>query len=126
MKNIVDRIGLPATLEQTAEECTELSEALADEIVRILTLLDANKACARLAHACLKEARRLRGENPTPKTTPECWLAISEELTDLQLCMELLEGAGYGQDPVAAADQRAAKLLRWRERLDKAAGEAPQ
>ena len=58
------------------------------------------------------------GENPTPKTTPECWLAISEELTDLQLCMEMLEGAGYGADPVAAADQRAAKLLRWRERLD--------
>ena len=48
------------------------------------------------------------GENPTPKTTPECWLAISEELTDLQLCMEMLEGAGYGADPVAAADQRAA------------------
>ena len=53
MKPIVDRIGKPAMLEQTAEECAEL------------------------AHACLKEARRLRGENPTPKTTPECWLAIS-------------------------------------------------
>ena len=64
MKTIVDRIGLPATLEQTAEECAEL------------------------AHACLKEARRLRGENPTPKTTPECWLAISEELTDVQICIE--------------------------------------
>ena len=96
MKNIVDRIGRPALLEQTAEECAEL------------------------AHACLKEARRLRGENPTPKSTPECWLAISEELDDLQLCMELLGEAGYRQDPVAAADQRAAKLLRWRERLDKA------
>ena len=102
MKTIVERIGKPALLEQTAEECTEF------------------------AHACLKEARRLRGENPTPKTTPECWLAINEELTDLQLCMELLEGAGYGADPVAAADQRAAKLLRWRDRLDKAAGEAQQ
>ena len=51
MKNIVDRIGLPATLEQTAEECAEL------------------------AHACLKEARRMQGENPTPKTTHECWLS---------------------------------------------------
>ena len=100
MKTIIDRIGKPALLEQTAEERAEL------------------------AHACLKEARRLRGENPTPKSTPECWLAISEELTDLQLCMELLEGAGYGQDPVAAADQRAAKLLRWRDRLDKATVEA--
>lgn len=102
MKTIIERIGKPALLEQTAEECAEL------------------------AHACLKEARRLRGENPTPKTTPECWLAISEELADLQLCMELLEGAGYGQDPVAAADQRAAKLLRWRDRLDKAAEEDPR
>lgn len=102
MKTIVERIGKPALLEQTAEECAEL------------------------AHACLKEARRLRGENPTPKSTPECWLAISEELADLQLCMELLEGAGYGQDPVAAADQRAAKLLRWRDRLDKAAEEDPR
>ena len=36
MKTIVDRIGKPAMLEQTAEECAEL------------------------AHACLKEARRLR------------------------------------------------------------------
>lgn len=94
MKNIVDRIGLPALLEQTAEERAEL------------------------AHACLKEARRLRGENPTPKTEPECLAAIREELADVQLCMNLLEGAGYGQVPVAAADQRGAKLMRWHERLD--------
>ena len=60
MKPIVDRIGLPALLEQIAEECVELSEALTDEIVRLLVCLDANKACAGLAHACLKEARRLR------------------------------------------------------------------
>ena len=116
MKTIVDRIGKPALLEQTAEECTELSEALADEIVRILTLLDANKACARLAHACLKEARRLRGENPTPKTTPECWLAISEELTDLQLCIEMLEAAGYHGDP-AIADVKRQRMV---QRLDEA------
>ena len=92
MKTIVDRIGNPALLEQTAEECTEL------------------------AHACLKEARRLRGENPTPKTTPECWLAISEELIDLQLCMELLEGAGYGADP-AIADIKRQRMV---QRLDEA------
>ena len=36
MKTIIERIGKPALLEQTAEECAEL------------------------AHACLKEARRLR------------------------------------------------------------------
>lgn len=92
MKPIVDRIGLPALLEQTAEECTEL------------------------AHACLKEARRLRGENPTPKTTPECWLAISEELTDLQICIEMLEAAGYHGDP-AIADVKCQRMV---QRLDEA------
>ena len=92
MKTIVDRIGKPALLEQTAEECAEL------------------------AHACLKEARRLRGENPTPKTMPECWLAISEELTDLQICIEMLEAAGYHGDP-AIADVKRQRMV---QRLDEA------
>ena len=46
--DITSEIGTPAVLEQTAEECVELAEA-------ITSLL-------RLAHACQKEARRLRGE----------------------------------------------------------------
>ena len=115
MKPIVDRIGLPALLEQTAEECVELSEALTDEIVRLLVCLDANKACAGLAHACLKEARRLRGENPTPKTTPECWLAISEELTDLQICIEMLEAAGYHGDRARGDVKRQRMVQRFDE-----------
>ena len=44
MNDIIDTIGLPAMLEQLAEECSEL------------------------AQASLKYARLLRGENPTPKT----------------------------------------------------------
>lgn len=92
MKTIVDRIGLPAILEQTAEECAEL------------------------AHACLKEARRLRGENPTPNTTPECWLAISEEMTDVQICIEMLDAAGYHSDP-ALADVKRQRMI---QRLDEA------
>ena len=90
MKSIVDGIGLPATVEQTAEECAEL------------------------AHACLKEARRLRGENPTPKTTPECWMAISQEMTDEQICLEMLESAGYHGD----ADLADKKRRRMKNRLD--------
>lgn len=116
MKTIVDRIGLPALLEQTAEECTELSEVLVDEIVRILTLLDANKACARLAHACLKEARRLRGENPTPCTAEECKNAIMEEMADVALCLDILDDSDYTLDPIIAK----AKLDRWHKRLDEA------
>ena len=116
MKTIVDRIGLPALLEQTAEECTELSEALADEIVRILTLLDANKACARLTHACQKEARRLRGENPTPCTAEECYSKIVAEEADVQNCMRRMVEAGY----MWARGDVEGNLDRWRQRLDEA------
>ena len=48
MTDIVDYIGLPALLEQLAEECGELTQA------------------------ALKLARLRRGENPTPKTEKEC------------------------------------------------------
>ena len=92
MKNIVDRIGLPALLEQTAEECTEL------------------------AHACLKEARRLRGENPTPCTEEECKVAIMEETADVLLCLGLLDDAGY---TLSFATEKK-KLDRWHQRLDEA------
>lgn len=92
MKNIVDRIGLPALLEQTAEECAEL------------------------AHACLKEARRLRGENPTPCTAEECYSKIVAEEADVQNCMRRLVEAGY----MWARGDVEGNLDRWRQRLDEA------
>lgn len=48
-EHIVDYIGKAALLEQTAEEASELSQA------------------------CLKMARKIRGENPTPKTPMIFW-----------------------------------------------------
>lgn len=90
MKNIVDRIGLPALLEQTAEECAEL------------------------AHACLKEARRMRGDNPTPCTDKECGDAVEEEMADVKICLRLLSDSGY--TPSFAAEMK--KLDRWHQRLD--------
>lgn len=92
MKTIVDRIGKPALLEQTAEECTEL------------------------AHACLKEARRLRGENPTPCTAEECYSKIVAEEADVQNCMRRLVEAGY----MWARGDVEGNLDRWRQRLDEA------
>ena len=92
MKTIVDRIGLPALLEQTAEECAELS------------------------HACLKEARRLRGENPTPCTAEECYSKIVAEEADVQNCMRRLVEAGY----MWARGDVEGNLDRRRQRLDEA------
>lgn len=56
-----EEIGTAATYEMLAEECSEL------------------------AQACLKYARILRGENPTPKTQTEVLDNIIEEYTDVRL-----------------------------------------
>lgn len=55
-----------AQLEQMAEECNELAQAL------------------------LKKARKLRGENYTPKTLEEIQQSVEEEWADVVLCAEVL------------------------------------
>jgi len=59
---MIQEIGEAATLEQLAEECTEL------------------------AKAALKKARIIRGENPTPVTLKESDAALREEWTDVVTC----------------------------------------
>ena len=63
-KNLVDVIGEPAMLEQTAEECTEL------------------------AQACLKYARYLRGENKVYKPIHTIRANFHEELADVSICVD--------------------------------------
>lgn len=60
---LVEKIGVPAMLEQTAEECIEL------------------------AHACLKLARDVRGDNPTFKDKEQLINNISEEVADVMICI---------------------------------------
>ena len=69
MSTIVDHIGVPALLEQTAEECCEL------------------------AQACLKMARKLRDENPTPKSIEDIRDNLVEEMADVELCFIELDKA---------------------------------
>ena len=64
--NITKEIGLPAALEQCAEECTEL------------------------AHAALKLARKYRNENPTPRTEETLISELEEELADVILCTKVI------------------------------------
>ena len=56
---IVEEIGIPALFEQTAEECVEL------------------------AHICMKLARKLRQENPTPINIPDIMSKLGEETADV-------------------------------------------
>ena len=86
-------IGTPAMLEQTAEECIELS------------------------HACLKLARYLRGENKVYKTKEEIYSNLSEEIADVYICIgELLEAGVISHESIDSDVM--AKLERMRNRLE--------
>lgn len=83
---IIDEIGKAAALEQLAEECTEL------------------------ARAALKYSRKLRGNNPTPKTLEELEADLTEEFTDVTVCAMCLK---------LCADYEImfSKMKRWQERI---------
>lgn len=90
---ISDKIGLPALLEQLAEECAEL------------------------AHAALKEARILRGENPTPVDIVDARKALAEEYADVEVCVTELNRCGQ-LDLAAVVRSMEAKRNRWLKRLE--------
>ena len=86
-------IGTPAMLEQTAEECVEL------------------------AHACMKLARYLRGENKVYKTKEEIYSNLSEEIADVYICIdELLEAGVIRHEPIDSYTM--SKFERMRKRLE--------
>ena len=61
---LVDAIGVPAMLEQTAEECSEL------------------------AFACLKLARFIRGENKVHGYSEQkLYEQLTEEIADITVCL---------------------------------------
>lgn len=85
-------IGMPATLELCAEECMEL------------------------AHICLKIARKIRDENPTPRTFEEMVENLKEELADVTLCVDSVEKImGLPSDEID--DICEAKRSRWADRM---------
>ena len=94
---IIDKIGIPALLEQTAEECTEL------------------------AQASLKLARKMRGNNPTPKDVPELIENLEEEVADVDICIRLLADDGI-IDTDNVIDVIEAKEKRWMKRIEEEYG----
>lgn len=94
MSTIVDKIGVPALLEQTAEECCEL------------------------AQACLKMARKLRDENPTPKSVEDIRDNLVEEMADVDVCLEHIINTADIVDVVEFHTLKLDKTIRWCKRLD--------
>ncbi|MBR6289466.1 MAG: hypothetical protein IKR19_09025 [Acholeplasmatales bacterium] len=71
MGKLFEAIGTAAMLEQTAEECAELTQA------------------------CLKLARKIRKENPTPKDYEILEDNFNEELADVIICCSELEDSSF-------------------------------
>lgn len=86
MDYIRSNIGAPSVLEQFAEECVEL------------------------AHCAQKQARLLRGENPTTADMVTLVKDMDEELADVFVCIDVL-----GLSPNRALMD--AKLQRWNKRI---------
>lgn len=67
--------------------------------------------CAELAHAALKAARKMRGENPTPVFLQDTLDEVAEEATDVLLVAEIL---GLSTRP----EYKRFKIERWAKRLE--------
>lgn len=86
IREIRERVPAATLYEQLAEECVEL------------------------AHAALKMARYLRGENPTPLTEEQIRDSLAEEASDVHLVAKILDIKG---EPFTVN----LKLIRWHDRL---------
>ena len=86
-EHIVEYIGEAALLEQTAEEASELSQA------------------------CLKMARKIRGENPTPKDTNDILENLNEEIADVILCCNELVDARIASDILENLNEEIADVI---------------
>lgn len=90
---LIEKIGMPAMLEQTAEEATELS------------------------FACLKLAKHLRGENRVHGRTPEEMKSdLIEEAADILVCINELKDSGI-IDAEDLSNEVAFKIDRMEKRL---------
>lgn len=91
--DVISQIGVAAALEQCGEESAEL------------------------AQACLKMARKLRGENPTPKTIEELSNSLVDEMADVLVCIDILldNNVVSNQDVI---HRMLDKHIRWATRLE--------
>lgn len=74
-------------------------------------LIQIGEECAELSQAIFKLIRKINQSNPTPKTVDEINRDIEEELTDVQLCIDVIGGCYLNHS------QYGAKLDRWVERI---------
>lgn len=97
-------------IDETIAHCTEVVK---DNLSEASLYEQMAEEASELARACLKKARVLRGENPTPISNRTADIEVLEELTDIHVVSHVLG---------LKADSRVFwyKTNRWAERIQDA------
>jgi len=74
------------------------------------------KALIAESQAAMKAARKLRGENPTPKAMPTIKYELNEELADTMTALRVVMETGI-IDMELVREVRRRKIKRWADRL---------
>ena len=108
----IDRTNYTPFDTTTVSETERYKILIRDKLSNIDLLIQLSEECNELSAAITKLVRKIRDNNPTPKTLPEIEDGITEEMTDVVLCLDLLNG--YYTD----YNIYVKKLKRWFERLE--------
>lgn len=96
MNKIIEYLSQSEILAQMAEELTEA------------------------AQAALKLRRALDDVNQTPKSIPECWESLEEEVGDVMNCVDALlleDSQNYHAFMSKCGEKAESKMNRWKQRL---------
>lgn len=75
---------------------------------------------AEAAQAALKLRRALGDINPTPKSIPDCWESLEEEIGDVMNCIDVLmleDSQNYHAFMSECGKKAEPKMERWKQRL---------
>lgn len=89
-------------------------EYIRDQIPEEELLVQLAEEASELAQAALKFHRVLDGRNPTPVRLSEAWANLQEEISDVFLCLTVLEINPVDQEYLVSMQN---KLDRWVGRL---------
>lgn len=91
-------------------------EFIRDQIPEEELLVQLAEEASELAQAALKMHRVIDGRNPTPVRLSEAWANLQEEISDVFLCLTVLEVNPVDQEYLVSMQN---KLDRWVDRLQK-------
>lgn len=87
-----------------------------EHITNTALLEQCAEECAELAHACLKLARKIRNENPTPVSEEFARMDVAEEIADVELCIDILLKK-FDMPRSEIVFRKAQKKSRWENRI---------